>query len=61
MSKKNIISQEKLSNGRVQVVFDTDSGPMKYEFKGSSARALLRGTDPGQLRGQLLVEHKKKP
>jgi len=60
MSKKNIVSQEKLPNGRIQVVFDTDSGPMKYEYSGSSARALLRGSDPGQLAGKRIEERKKK-
>lgn len=60
MSKANIISQEKLPNGKVEVVFDTATGPMKYLYSGSSARALLRGSDPGQLAGKRIEERKKK-
>lgn len=58
MSKKNILSQEKLPNGKVHVTFETDQGTMKYEYHGSSARAFLRGSDPVGLRGKL-IEHKK--
>jgi hypothetical protein len=58
VSKKNILSTERLPNGRVRVTFDTDSGHMVYEYHGQSARALNKGTDPSQLMGKL-VEHKK--
>lgn len=57
MSKKNILKTEH-RDGRSTVTFDTASGPMVYEYVGSSARALKRGTDPSQLAGKL-VESKK--
>ena len=58
MSRKNILSKEKLPNGRVRVTFDAHDGERIYEYTGMSARALNRGGDPGQLRGKL-IEHKK--
>jgi hypothetical protein len=58
MSKANILKTEHLPNGRTRITFDVDDGHRTYEFKGSSAKALKRGTDPGQLKGKL-VEHKK--
>lgn len=57
MSKKNIIAKVPVGNA-VHVTFQTDNGNMTYEYKGSSARALKRGTDPGQLSGRL-VKHEK--
>lgn len=57
MSKKNISKIEEVGN-KVQVTFDSFDGKRVYEYSGSSARALKRGTDPGQLSGRL-VEHKK--
>jgi len=57
MSKKNIIKKENVGN-RVQVTFNTDDGQRTYEFSGSSARALKRGTDPANLSGRLIA-HKK--
>jgi hypothetical protein len=59
MSKKNIVAQEKLTNGRVRITFESHDGNRTYEYANSSARAILRGTDPGQLKGKL-IEHKKK-
>lgn len=58
MSKANILSKETLPNGKIRIVFDAHDGHRTYEFSGSSARALKRGSDPGQLSGKL-VEHKK--
>jgi hypothetical protein len=58
MSKSNILKTEHLPNGRTRITFDADDGHRIYEFKGSSVKALKRGTDPGQLKGKL-VEHKK--
>jgi len=57
MSKKNIIKKENIGN-RVQITFDADDGQRTYEFSGSSARALKRGTDPANLSGRLIA-HKK--
>jgi hypothetical protein len=60
MSKKNILSQEKMPNGKVRLTFDSADGHRVYEYSGSSARAVLRGTDPSGLVSKL-VEHKKNP
>jgi hypothetical protein len=60
MSKANIISKEKLATGIVHVTFQNDDGTRKYEYRGSSARAINRGTDPAGLTGGKLIEHKKK-
>jgi multidrug resistance efflux pump len=57
MSKKNIISKVNVGN-KVQVTFDADDGQRTYEYVGSSARALKRGTDPADLSGRLIL-HKK--
>jgi hypothetical protein len=58
VSKKNIIKTEHL-NGKAHVTFQTEDGTRKYEYVGSSARAIKRGkTDPSQLLGRL-IEHKK--
>ena len=58
MSKDNILKTEQMPNGRTRVHFDAADGIRIYEFSGSSARALKKGRDPGQLSGKL-VEHKK--
>lgn len=59
MSKKNILKTEHLGDSKVHVTFETHDGTRKYEYLGSSARAIKRGkTDPSQLLGRL-VEHKK--
>jgi len=59
MSKKNILKTEHLSDSMVHVTFQNEDGTRKYEYTGSSARAIKRGkTDPSQLIGRL-VEHKK--
>jgi len=59
MSRKNILKTEHVSDNKTHVTFQTDNGTMKYEYTGSSARALKRGkTDPSQLLGRL-IEHKK--
>lgn len=58
MSKKNIVLKVPVGKA-VHVTFQTDQGQMTYEFKGSSARALKRGTDPSQLSGRLLKHDKK--
>lgn len=57
MSKKNIVSRTNVGN-KVQVTFDAADGLRTYEYVGSSARALKRGTDPANLSGRL-IEHKK--
>jgi hypothetical protein len=57
MSKKNILKKENVGN-KVLVTFDAADGERTYEYSGSSARALKRGSDPGQLSGKL-VENKK--
>jgi hypothetical protein len=60
MSKKNIISTEKLPNGKVNVVFECADGLRTYQYSGSSARAFNKGREPSGLSGKL-VEHKKNP
>lgn len=52
MSRKNILKTEKLDGGKVHVTFETDEGPIKYEYRGSSARAFLKGADPSDLSGK---------
>jgi hypothetical protein len=58
MSKKNITSINKVEPNKVHVTFDTGSGPMKYEYIGSSARAVLRGSDPANLLGRRIDKKK---
>jgi hypothetical protein len=59
MSKKNITKIEHVEPNKVHVTFENDDGHRKYEYVGSSARAIKRGkTDPSQLIGRL-VEHRK--
>ncbi len=52
MSKKNIVSKEKSADGKsVQVTFENEDGHRVYEYRGSSMRAISRGTDPAGLTG----------
>lgn len=53
MSRKNIVEQVNVGN-KVRVTFDAEDGKRTYEYSGSSARALKRGTDPGNLSGRLV-------
>jgi hypothetical protein len=59
MSKKNILSREKIDNNTVRVSFENPDGVRTYEYRGSSMRAIMRGKDPASLTGGRLVEHKK--
>lgn len=59
MSKKNILSKDKIDNNTVHVTFENPDGTRVYEYKGSSMRAIMRGKDPASLTGGKLVEHKK--
>jgi hypothetical protein len=59
VSKKNILSKDKIDNNTVRITFDAADGERTYEYKGSSARAINRGKDPASLTGGRLVEHKK--
>jgi hypothetical protein len=59
MSKKNILSKNKVDNNTVRVTFENPDGKRVYEYKGSSMRAIMRGKDPATLFGGKLVEHKK--
>jgi hypothetical protein len=61
MSKKNITSKNQIDNNTIHVTFENPDGFRKYEFKGSSMRAIKRGKDPAGLTGGRLVEHKKNP
>lgn len=60
MSKKNILSKEKIDNNTVHVTFENPDGQRVYEYKGSSMRAIMRGKDPAGLYGGKLIEHRKK-
>jgi hypothetical protein len=55
MSKANILKKEKMPDGKVRLTFETDKGTMTYEYGGSSARAVNRGTDPSGLSGGRLI------
>lgn len=56
MSKKNIIAKEKSADGKaVQVTFENEDGHRVYEYRGSSMRAINRGTDPAGLTGGRLL------
>jgi len=59
MSKKNIVKQEDVGK-KVQLTFETDKGHYTYEYGGSSARAIRRGTDPASLSGGKLIHWEKK-
>lgn len=61
MSKKNILSKEKIDNNTVRVTFENPDGQRVYEYRGASMRAIQRGKDPASLTGGRLVEHKAKP
>jgi len=60
MSKKNIINKKE--NGKkVELTFEVSDGShMTYEYSGSSARAIRRGTDPASLSGGKLILWEKK-
>jgi hypothetical protein len=57
MSKKNIISKEKVRD-KVHVTFDAHDGVRVYEYRGAAARAINKGRDPGGMAGKL-ISHKK--
>jgi len=59
MSKKNILDRKQVDNNTVHVTFENIDGNRTYEYKGSSARAIMRGRDPQGLTGGRLVSHKK--
>jgi hypothetical protein len=51
MSKKNILSKDKIDNNTVHVTFENTDGNRVYEYKGSAMRAIMRGRDPQALTG----------
>lgn len=55
MSKKNILSKTKVNDNTVHITFENPDGTRLYEYRGSSARAILRGKDPGALTGGKLI------
>ncbi len=57
MSKKNILSKEKISNNVVHITFENPDGHRVYEYRGAAMRAIMRGKDPASLTGGRLVEH----
>jgi hypothetical protein len=57
MSKKNILSKEKIDNNTVRVTFENPDGHRVYDYRGASMRAIMRGKDPASLQGGRLVEH----
>lgn len=59
MSKKNILKTEHL-DGKTLITFETADGNRTYEYQGSSARAVKRGTDPAKLIGRLVDTKKAK-
>jgi hypothetical protein len=60
MSKKNIIDKKQVDPNTVRVTFENTDGHRVYEYKGSSARSIMRGRDPGAIQGGRLVEHRPK-
>jgi len=60
MSKKNIVSKEKVDNNTVHVTFENPDGQRVYVYRGSSMRAIMRGKDPASLTGGRLLEHRPK-
>ena len=60
MSRKNIISKEKIANNVVHVTFENPDGQRRYEFRGAAARSVMRGKDPAALTGGRLVNFKPK-
>lgn len=58
MSKKNILSKDKVDNNTVRVTFENPDGHRVYEYKGSSMRAIMRGRDPQGLTGGRLIKHR---
>jgi hypothetical protein len=60
MSKKNILSKERLPNGKVQVIFENEDGNRTYEYSGAAARAVMLNRDPGTMKGKLISREGKK-
>ena len=60
MSKKNIVDKTKIDNNTVHITFENPDGTRKYEFKGSSMRAIMRGKDPASLTGGRQIEFRPK-
>lgn len=60
MSKKNILSKEKVDNNTVHVTFENPDGNRVYAYKGASMRAIMRGKDPAGLTGGKLVNFQPK-
>jgi len=60
MSKKNILSKDKIDNNTVRVKFENDDGHRVYEYKGAAMRSIMRGKDPAALTGGRLVNFKPK-
>jgi hypothetical protein len=54
MSRANIVSTEEISPNHVRVKFKTATGHRVYDYKGSSARAFKRGSEPADLAGRLV-------
>lgn len=60
MSKKNILSKDKIDNNTVHVKFENPDGTRTYAYKGAAMRSILRGKDPSALTGGRLVEFQPK-
>ena len=60
MSKKNIISKDKIDNNTVRVSFTNLDGVRVYEYKGAAMRSIMRGKDPASLTSGRLVDFRPK-
>ena len=58
MSLENILSKEKLPNGKVRVTFDAHDGHRVYEYSGAAAKLVMKGHDPSGIAGRH-IETKK--
>jgi len=60
MSKKNILSKDKIDNNTVRVTFENPDGHRVYEYRGAAMRGIMRGKDPAAFSSGRLVEFRKK-
>jgi hypothetical protein len=60
MSKKNILSKDKIDNNTVHVTFENEDGTRTYVYKGSAMRSIMRGKDPQALTGGRLINFQPK-
>lgn len=60
MSKKNILSKDKVDSNTVHVTFENPDGTRTYAYRGAAMRGILRGKDPYAFTGGKLVNFQPK-